>query len=64
MSTTDLCATSQLRETMTEFWVSHNFAKGKSTTVFRDLDEFVTERVVRFIAGRHAQGSAERFRLG
>jgi len=29
------------------------FAKGNSTTVFHDLDQFVTERMARFIAKKH-----------
>jgi len=29
-----------------------------------DLDEFVTERMVRFLAGGYGQGRAERFRPG
>ncbi|MGH9028405.1 MAG: group II intron maturase-specific domain-containing protein, partial [Acidimicrobiales bacterium] len=29
------------------------FAKGNSTTVFHDLDEFVAERVARFISTKH-----------
>jgi hypothetical protein len=29
------------------------FAKGNSTTVFHDLDEFVTERMARFITKKH-----------
>src|SRR5258706_12277257 len=63
MSTTNLTAKSQLRgnDTVLE---RYNFAKGNSTTVFHDLDEFVTERMARFITGRHAQGRAERFRSG
>jgi hypothetical protein len=49
---------------MTRFLEPYNFAKGKSTTVFHDLDEFVTERMARFITGRHAQGHFERLRSG
>jgi len=58
MISTNLTATSQLRghETVLE---PYNFANGKSATVFHDLDEFVTERMARFITGRHAQGRAE-----
>jgi hypothetical protein len=29
------------------------FAYGNSTTVFHDLDEFVTERVARFVSKKH-----------
>jgi RNA-directed DNA polymerase len=29
------------------------FAKGNSTTVFHDLDEFVVERLARFISKKH-----------
>jgi hypothetical protein len=63
MSATSLTVTSQLRgnDTVLE---RYNFGKGKSATVFHDLDEFVTERMARFITGRHAQGRAERFRSG
>src|SRR5216683_5697680 len=40
---------------MTRFLEPYNFANGKSMTVCHDLDEFVTERMARFITGRHAQ---------
>ena len=63
MSTTNLTPTSQFRDHDTVLEPC-NFAKGTSTTVFHDLDEFVTERMARFITGRHAQGRAERFRSG
>ena len=32
---------------------AQNFVKRKSTTVFHDLDEFVTERMARFIPQDH-----------
>jgi hypothetical protein len=63
MSTTKLTATSQLRDHDTDF-ETLQLRQGKSTTVFRDLDECVTERMARFITVRHAQGRAERLRSG
>ena len=49
---------------MTRLPKPYKFAKGKSTTVLHDLDEFVTERMARCITGRYAQGRPERFRSG
>jgi hypothetical protein len=63
MSTTNLTATSQLR--------GHNAVFGtlqlrqrEPTTAFCDLDEFVSERMARFITGWHAQAVPDRFRSG